>query len=151
METRYRITARVLRDGQPFTTEPEFGATEPEARARLAGWIADCGWTFIAWHDLFEVTDDPGQGIRSREMNAEPRGGMADKMQQFVPGIVPGQREFFHVAASGTVERYWLVPGAQSSNIRGPATDHPLGIGAEPGWYDSSGNKLSRDPREVAP
>lgn len=81
----------------------------------------------------------------------QPRSAMADKMQQFVPGIVPGQRLFYHVAATGTVEGHWLVPGAQASNIRGPATDHPLGIGPEPGWYDSSGNKLARDPREVAP
>ena len=151
MDTRYRITAKVIRDGQPFTTEPEFGATADEARARLAGWIAECGWTFIGWHDLFEVTDDPWQGTRAREMDPDPRGGMADKMQQFIPGIVPGQRRFYHVAASGTVEGHWIVAGIHGPRSYGPATDHPLGIGAEPGWYDGKGNKLARDPREVAP
>ena len=68
MDTRYRITVRVIRDGKPFTTEPEFGATEPEVRQRLAAWIAECGWTLTGWHDLFEITDDPWQSIRVREI-----------------------------------------------------------------------------------
>jgi len=76
---------------------------------------------------------------------------MADKMQGFIPGIVPGQRRFYHVAASGTVEGHWLVPGTHGPQSHGPAPDHPLGVGPEPGWYDADGNKLARDPREVAP
>ena len=76
---------------------------------------------------------------------------MPDKMQQFIPGIVPGQRLFYHVAASGTVEGHWLVPGTHGPRSYGPATDHPLGTGPEPGWYDGEGNRLPRDPREVAP
>jgi hypothetical protein len=59
MTTTYRITASVIRDGEPFITEPEFGPSVDETKARLLQWIRECGWTFVAWHDLFQIDDAP--------------------------------------------------------------------------------------------
>ena len=72
-----------------------------------------------------------------------------DKMNEFVPGIVPGQMEFYHVAADGRVTRWWLVPGRHTSTTHGPAEDHPLGTAPRPGWYDATGTPLPCDPREA--
>lgn len=90
MTIRYRITATVTRDGEPFTTEPEFGPTVDEAKARLWQWIHECGWAFVDWHDLFEVEEVPlGYGcVTHRVTQLALRGNMEDKMQQFIPGIV---------------------------------------------------------------
>ena len=73
-----------------------------------------------------------------------------DKMNEFVPGIVPGQQEFYHVAPDGALTRWWLVPGRHTSTTHGPADEHPLGSSPRAGWYDSDGNPLPRDPREAA-
>ncbi|TKD25129.1 hypothetical protein FBT96_03840 [Rhodobacter capsulatus] len=75
--------------------------------------------------------------------------GIEDKMNEFVPGIVDGQREFYHVAADGAVTRWWLVPGRHTSTIYGPADGHPLGSAHRPGWHDATGNPLPCDPREA--
>ena len=72
-----------------------------------------------------------------------------DKMNEFLPGIVDNQREFYHVAPDGAVMRWWLVPGRYTSTIHGPADDHPLGIAPRPGWHDGTGNPLPCDPREA--
>ena len=72
-----------------------------------------------------------------------------DKMNEFVPGIVDGQREFYHVAIDGAVTHWWLVPGRHTSTIHGPADEHPLRDAPRPGWHDASGTPLSCDPREV--
>lgn len=72
-----------------------------------------------------------------------------DKMNEFLPGIVGGQREFYQVEADGAVTRWWLVPGRHTSSIHGRADDHPLGTAPRPGWHDASGNPLPCDPREV--
>jgi hypothetical protein len=72
---------------------------------------------------------------------------MEDKMQQFIPGIAPGQVEFFHVAADGAVTRWWLVPGQAAPSIRAPAPDHPLGRNPAPGWYWGDGTPFDGDPR----
>lgn len=124
MTTRYRITARVIRDGQPFTTEPEFGSSVDEAKARLWQWIHECGWAFVAWHDLFQIEEEPPTVTQ-----IALRGHIADKMNEFTPGIVPGQQEFYHVAPDGTVSRWWLVPSATRPTamiLSSPIT--PLGI-----------------------
>ena len=71
-----------------------------------------------------------------------------DKMNEFVPGIVPGQMEFYHVAGDGRVTRWWMVPGRHTSTTYGPAEDHPLGTAPRPGWYDATGTPLPCDPRE---
>lgn len=145
MTTRYRITARVIRDGQPFTTEPEFGSSVDEAKARLWQWIHECGWAFVAWHDLFQIEEEPPTVTQ-----IALRGHIADKMNEFTPGIVPGQQEFYHVAPDGTVSRWWLVPLRYTSNSHDPiVTDHPLGHHPRPGWHDSDGNPLPCDPREA--
>ena len=74
-----------------------------------------------------------------------------DKMNEFVPGIVPGQALFYHVAPDGTVARWWLTPGTYGPTSHNPSVkDHPLGDTPRPGWHDASGNPLPRDPREVA-
>jgi hypothetical protein len=75
---------------------------------------------------------------------------MEDKMQQFIPGIVEGQVEFFHVAEDGAVTAWWIVPGTFGPSIHGPAGEHPLGEGPRPGWYDADGKALLGDPREAA-
>ena len=36
---------------------------------------------------------------------------LRDRMNEFVPGIVDDQEEFFHVAPGGAVTHWWLVPG----------------------------------------
>jgi len=74
---------------------------------------------------------------------------MEDKMNEFVPGIVPGQQEFYHVARGGAVTHWWLVPRRYSSTISGPAKAHPLGNSPRPGWYDAEGHPLPHDPREA--
>ena len=71
-------------------------------------------------------------------------------MNEFVPGIVPGQALFYHVAPDGTVARWWLTPGIFGPTSHNPSvTDHPLGQHPRPGWHDASGNPLPRDPREA--
>ena len=73
-----------------------------------------------------------------------------DKMNEFLPGIVPGQREFYHVAPDGTVARWWLTPGIYGPNSHNPqVTDHPLGTAPRPGWYDATGTPLPCDPSEA--
>ncbi len=72
-----------------------------------------------------------------------------DKMNEFVPGIVDDQRQFYHVEGDGAVTEWWLVPLRYTSTISGPADDHPLGNSPRPGWYDSDGKALSRNPRTV--
>ena len=75
---------------------------------------------------------------------------ITDKMNEFVPGIVPGQAQFYHVAPDGTVARWWLTPGRYTSTVHHPSvTDHPLGDTPRPGWHDSEGNPIPRDPREA--
>jgi hypothetical protein len=70
MSTRYRITARVIRDGEPITTEPEFGPTVDDAKARLRQWADECGWAFVAWHDLFQIEEVPlGFGCVTHRVN----------------------------------------------------------------------------------
>ena len=93
MTTTYRITAAVIRDGEPFTTEPEFGPSVDEAKARLLQWIHECRWAFVAWHDLFQIDEVPlGFGcVRHHVTQLALRGNMEEKMQEFVPGIVWGQ------------------------------------------------------------
>lgn len=73
-----------------------------------------------------------------------------DKMNEFVPGIVPGQQEFYHVAGNSAVMRWWIVPGTFGPTSHGPADNHPCGEGPRPGWYDADGKALPRDPREAA-
>ena len=73
-----------------------------------------------------------------------------DKMNEFVPGIVDGRVEFYHVAGAGAVTHWWLVPGRHRSTISGPADGHPCGEGQRPGWYDIDGTPLPHDPREAA-
>mgnify|MGYP005749904867 CR=1 FL=1 len=73
---------------------------------------------------------------------------MEDKMQEFTPGIAPGQVEFFHVAADGAVTRWWIIPGQAAPSIHGPALDHPLGRSPAPGWYWRGGAPCDRDPRQ---
>lgn len=90
MTTTYRITATVTRDGEPFTTEPEFGPTVDDAKARLLQWIHECGWAFVEWHDLFQIEEVPlGRPVVTQ---LALRGNMEEKMQEFVPGIVWGQQ-----------------------------------------------------------
>lgn len=72
-----------------------------------------------------------------------------DKMNEFVPGIVPGQVEFYHVSPDGAVARWWLVPGRYTSTVHGPAIAHPLGTEPRPGWHDANGHPLLCDPREA--
>lgn len=74
-----------------------------------------------------------------------------DKMNEFVPGIVPGQQEFYYVAGDGdgAVTRWWIVPGRHTSTIHGPADDHPLGKSPRPGWYWRGGAPCDGDPREI--
>lgn len=154
MTTTYRITANVIRDGVPFTTEPEFGPTVDDAKARLLQWIHECGWAFVAWHDLFQIEEVPlGYGCVTHNVTQIAlRGNMADKMQEFIPGIVEGQQEFYRVAADGAVSRWWLVPGSPGSpNTHNPGvTDHPLGVTPRPGWHDANGSPLPCDPREAS-
>ncbi len=75
-------------------------------------------------------------------------GNIEDKMNEFVLGIVDGQREFYHVAADGAVTHWWLVPGRHTSTIHGPADDHAMSHTPRPGWHDANGNPLPCDPRE---
>lgn len=73
-----------------------------------------------------------------------------DKMNEFVPGIVPGQAQFYHVAPDGTVSRWWLTPGRYTSTVHHPSvTDHPLGDTPRIGWHDSVGTPIPCDPREA--
>ncbi len=72
-----------------------------------------------------------------------------DKMNEFAPGIVEEQIEFFHVADDGAVTRWWLVPGRYTSTIHGPAESHPLGQDPRPGWYWRGGAPCECDPREM--
>lgn len=71
-------------------------------------------------------------------------------MQEFIPGVVDGQAEFYHVAPDGlTITHFWLTPGRYGPTISGPAADHPLGDPPHhPGWHDATGLPLPRDPRE---
>jgi hypothetical protein len=74
---------------------------------------------------------------------------ITDKMNEFVPGIVPGQVQFYHVAPDGTVARWWLTPGTFGPTVHHPGvTDHPLGETPRPGWHDSEGNLMHKDPRQ---
>lgn len=148
LAVRYRITASVIRDGQPFITEPEFGPTVDDAKISLLQWIRDCGWEFVAWHDLVQIDTDPFGAIKVTAVQL--RGNIADKMNGFIPGLVEGQVEFYHVAEDGAVTRWWLVPGSYGPNSYGPAADHPLGWNPRPGWYDSNARPLPCDPREAA-
>ena len=154
MTTQYRITADVIRDGEPFTTEPEFGATVDEAKARLLEWIHECGWAFVGWHDLFQIDEVPlGYGsVTHNVTQLELRGNMADKMNEFIPGVVDGQLAFCHVAPDSTVSRWWLVPGSPGSptSHHPSVTDHRLGLTPRPGWYSSDGSPLPCDPREAS-
>jgi len=71
-----------------------------------------------------------------------------DKMNEFLPGIAPGQVEHLHVAADGAVSRWWLVPGCGAPSIHTPGvTDHGLPDGTAPGWYLADGTPLPQDPR----
>jgi hypothetical protein len=75
---------------------------------------------------------------------------ITDKMNEFAPGIVPGQAEFLHVAPDGTVARWWLTTGTYGPTSHHPCvTDHPLGQHPTPGWHDATGNPLPCDPREA--
>ena len=75
---------------------------------------------------------------------------MEEKMQEFIPGVVDGQKEFYHVAPDGTVARWWLTPARYTSTVHHPSvTDHPLGDTPRPGWFSASGNPIPRDPREA--
>ena len=150
METHFRITARVIRDGQPFITEPETGPTADDSKSTLLQWIHECGWEFVAWNDLFQI--DTAPFARPVVTPLPIRGNMADKMGEFLPGVVDGQQAFYHVAHDGTVARWWLVPGRYTSTSHLPnATDHPLGPHPTPGWHDQLGRPLPRDPREAQP
>ena len=124
-----------------------------EAKARLWEWIHVSGWAFVAWHDLFEIYEVPlGYGsVTHNVTQLELGGNMADKMNEFIPGVVEGQHEFYHVAPNSAVSRWWLVPGSSGSpNAHTPGvTDHPLGVRPRPGWYSSEGTPLSCDPREA--
>lgn len=73
-----------------------------------------------------------------------------DKMNEFAPGIVEGQVEFYHVAGDGAVTHWWIVPGTFGPTSHGPAGEHPCGEGPRPGWYDVDGKALPGDPREAA-
>ena len=130
-----RIRGLILRDGESAATV--YGNSrlallivhDPEATRRdmlEEGWDAE---DFPGWTD---------------------RGHMADKMQAFIPGVVDGQQEFYHVAPDGTVARWWLTPGIFGPTSHNPSvTDHPLGDTPRPGWHDADGNPLPRDPREA--
>lgn len=75
---------------------------------------------------------------------------ITDKMNEFAPGIVPGQTEFYHVAPDGTVARWWLTPGTFGPTSHNPSvTDHPLDAHPRPGWHDASGKPIHEDPREA--
>ena len=74
-----------------------------------------------------------------------------DKMNEFVPGIAPGQVEFFHFAADGAVTRWWIIPGQLAPSAHGAAADHPLGRDPAPGWYSREGAPCGCDPREAKP
>ena len=87
---------------------------------------------------------------RARNKARREAGNMEDKMNEFIPGIVPGQQEFYHVEDDGSVERWWIVPNTFGPTIYHPSvTDHPLGDTPRPGWFDSDGKALSRNPRAV--
>ncbi|MDN5787078.1 hypothetical protein [Pseudorhodobacter sp.] len=75
-------------------------------------------------------------------------GNMEGNLQQFIPGIVEGQRQFYFVPEVGPVERHWLVPGTFGPRSYGPAIDHPFGSDPTPAWYAEDGTRLARDPRE---
>ena len=62
-----------------------------------------------------------------------------DKMNEFVPGIVDDQQEFYQVAGDGSVTHWWLIPNRYTWTISGPTDDHPLGNTPRPGWYDEIG------------
>lgn len=88
---------------------------------------------------------------RARNKARRGTGNIEDKMNEFIPGIVDGQQEFYHVRADGgLVERWWIVPNTFGPTIYGPADDHPLGSSPLPGWYDSDGKAVSVNPRSVA-
>ena len=72
-----------------------------------------------------------------------------DKMNEFIPGIVDDQQEFYQVAGDGAVTHWWLVPRRYTSTISGPADKHPLGNSPCAGWYDEAGTPLPCDPREA--
>ena len=74
-----------------------------------------------------------------------------DKMNEFVPGIVPGQVEFYHVADDGTVARWWIVPGCPGcpTSHNPNVSDHPLGNSPRPGWRWRGGAPCESDPREM--
>lgn len=76
---------------------------------------------------------------------------LRDRMNEFVPGIVDDQQEFYHVAPGGAVTHWWLVPGKPGCPaIYGAVESHPLGDAPRPGWYDASGHPFPCDPREAA-
>ena len=102
------------------------------------------------WANFGEVFDPAAESRAAAWLAGEDQGHIADKMQEFTPGIVPGQQEFYHVSPDGTVARWWLVPLRYTSNSHDPiVTDHPLGHHPRPGWHDSDGNPLPCDPREA--
>jgi hypothetical protein len=76
-------------------------------------------------------------------------GTIEDKLNEFVPGTVPGQQEFYHVEDDGTVVRWWIVPNTFGPTNYSLADDHPLGNSPLPGWYDSDGKAVSGNPRSV--
>ena len=87
---------------------------------------------------------------RARNKARREAGNMEDKMNEFIPGIVPGQQEFYHVEDDGMVVRWWIVPGTFGPSIYHPSvTDHPLGDTPRPGWYDANGMAVSDNPRAV--
>ena len=76
-------------------------------------------------------------------------GTIEDKMNEFIPGIADGQQEFYEVGDDGMVVRWWIVPNTFGPSSYSLADDHPLGNSPLPGWYDSDGKALSRNPRTV--
>lgn len=101
------------------------------------------------WANFGEVHDPAAERRAAAWLAGEDQGHITDKMQDFIPGIVPGQAEFYHVAPDGTVARWWLTPGTFGPTSHHPCvTDHPLGAHPRPGWHDSEGNPMQKDPRQ---
>lgn len=111
-----------------------------------------CGYVGRSlWANFGDAFDPAAERRAAAWLAGEDQGHIADKMQEFIPGMVEGQLEFFHAAEDGAVTRWWIVPGSYGPTIHGPAADHPLGRNPVPGWYWRGGAPVGCDPRELDP
>ena len=140
-------------EATPKKAAAKTGAQTPEERARLsAASTADAhtpeGQAQRARAGAASHTPE-ARAKRNATLARKKAGNIEDKMNEFIPGIVPGQQEFYHVQDDGTVVRWWIVPNTFGPTSYSLADDHPLSSSPRPGWYDSDGKALSRNPREV--